>query len=133
MPLIEVKLYDRRVTALILASGIGPAQRELVTTGLERLEVRWHDVDIEPGTRLAGVLGAAPVHANSRHHQAVTSTRVAPGLVAAGTTPDGIVEALEDPSKRWVISVQWHPERAEMGDASAPLFEAFVRACRGDA
>lgn len=36
----------RRVTALILASDIGPAQREQVTTGLERLEVLWHDVDI---------------------------------------------------------------------------------------
>ncbi|MCC6238056.1 MAG: gamma-glutamyl-gamma-aminobutyrate hydrolase family protein [Dehalococcoidia bacterium] len=96
------------------------------------IESGWHDVALAPGTRLGGILGGGPVRANSRHHQAVTAERVAPGLLVAGTTSDGIVEALEDPTKRWVVSVQWHPERTEMGTASAPLFEAFVRACRGD-
>lgn len=37
---------SRRVTALILASDIGPAQRAQVASGLDRLELRWHDVDI---------------------------------------------------------------------------------------
>lgn len=97
------------------------------------IESGWHPVTLEPGTVLATILGGEPIRANSRHHQAVTGDRVAPGLTVAGTTPDGIVEALEDPARRWVVSVQWHPERTEMGDASAPLFEAFVRACRGDA
>lgn len=97
------------------------------------IESGWHDVALRPGTRLAAILGEDPIRANSRHHQAVTGERVAPGLEVAGTTADGIVEALEDPAKRWVVSVQWHPERKEMGDASAPLFEAFVRACRGEA
>ena len=91
----------------------------------------WHDVAITPGTVLAGVLGEGPLRVNSRHHQAVTPEGVAPGLTAAATTEDGIVEALEDPSRRWAMSVQWHPERAEMGDAYRALFEAFVEACRG--
>lgn len=92
----------------------------------------WHDVTLAPGTILAGVLGEGPLRVNSRHHQAVTTERVAPGLTVVATTEDGVVEALQDPSKRWAVSVQWHPERAEMGDESQPLFEAFVEACRRD-
>lgn len=90
----------------------------------------WHDVAITPGTILAGVLGDGPVHVNSRHHQAVTADRVGKGLVVAGTTEDGVVEALENPANRWAVSVQWHPERAEMGDEPKALFEAFVAAAR---
>jgi gamma-glutamyl-gamma-aminobutyrate hydrolase PuuD len=89
----------------------------------------WHEVTLAPGTILAGVLGEEPLRVNSRHHQAVTRERVAPGLTVVATTEDGVVEALEDPSKRWAVSVQWHPERAEMGDAPRALFEAFIRAC----
>lgn len=91
----------------------------------------WHEVAITPGTILAGILGDAPLRVNSRHHQAVTPDRLAPGLTVAATTDDGIIEALEDPSKRWAVSVQWHPERAEMdGEPARALFEAFVEACR---
>lgn len=96
-----------------------------------RIASGWHEVEVAPGTILAGILGDAPLRVNSRHHQAVTPDRLAPGLTVAATTEDGIIEALEDPSKRWALSVQWHPERSEMdGEASRALFEAFVEACR---
>lgn len=88
----------------------------------------WHDVELAPGMLLASVLGARPLRVNSRHHQAVTAERVAPGLVVAATAPDGIVEALVDPAQPWALSVQWHPERAELAEASRPLFDAFVAA-----
>lgn len=91
----------------------------------------WHELSAAPGTILAGILGEAPLRVNSRHHQAVTTERVAPGLTVVATTDDGVVEALEAPSKRWAVSVQWHPERAEMdGEPSRALFAAFVEACR---
>jgi len=90
----------------------------------------WHDVEVAPETRLAAVLGETSVHVNSRHHQAVTPERVAPGLEVAATAPDGIVEALEDPSKRWAVSVQWHPERTEVADRFTGLWADFVRAAR---
>jgi gamma-glutamyl-gamma-aminobutyrate hydrolase PuuD len=99
-----------------------PADREVIASG-------WHEVDVRPGTRLAAALGAGAtrVRVNSRHHQAVTPDTLAPGLTIAATTDDGIIEALEDASQRWAVSVQWHPERAEL--AQDALFEAFVRAC----
>lgn len=99
----------------------------------------WHEVAITPGSRVARLYGAAtdPAHGSadalgvkiaSGHHQAVA--QVAPGLVVTAVAEDGTVEALEDP-KRWVVSVQWHPEVLELSETQrqAP-FRAFVEACR---
>ncbi|MEZ4501814.1 MAG: gamma-glutamyl-gamma-aminobutyrate hydrolase family protein [Dehalococcoidia bacterium] len=94
----------------------------------ETIESGWHDVDLAPGSRLARLLGRDRVRTNSRHHQAVTLDRVAPGLTVTGTTGD-VVEALEDTSKTWVQSVQWHPERPENAAPFKALFEDFAAAC----
>ena len=95
----------------------------------DTIESGWHEVELRPGTLLARAVEGPRVRTNSRHHQAVTPERVAPGLEVAATTADGVVEALVDPSRRWAVSVQWHPERAEMGGAFDGLFRAFVEAC----
>ncbi len=95
----------------------------------DAIDSGWHDVALRSGSRLVAAFGRETLHVNSRHHQAVTADRVAPALVVAATAPDGVVEALEHPDHRWALSVQWHPERDEMAEASRPLFEAFVAAC----
>ncbi|MCC6343474.1 MAG: gamma-glutamyl-gamma-aminobutyrate hydrolase family protein [Bryobacterales bacterium] len=85
-----------------------------------------HTVTPEPDTVLAGITGTAPYTVNSRHHQAVR--RVGTDLVIAARAPDGIVEALEIPGRRFVVGVQWHPEeRVPSHVADARLFEAFAR------
>jgi len=89
----------------------------------------WHEVAITSGTLLHTVLGARSVRTNSRHHQAVTLGRVAPGLQVAGVAGE-VVEALVAPGQRWAVSVQWHPERDELQPGGQLLFEALVRACR---
>lgn len=89
----------------------------------------WHEVALAADSLLASVFGARSLRVNSRHHQAVTLDRVAPGLRVAATTEDGVVEALEQPERRWALSVQWHPERDEIATAQRPLFAAFVEAC----
>lgn len=95
-------------------------------------ESRWHDVTVVGRTRLARIYGAGvTMRVNSRHHQGVTSDRLAPGLAVAARSADGFVEAVESEAHRWVVGVQWHPERPEMHPASDTLFEAFVAACRG--
>jgi len=46
-------------------------------------------------------------------------------------TIDGFVEAFEDPSQRWLVAVQWHPERSadpDMSAAGARIFGAFADA-----
>jgi gamma-glutamyl-gamma-aminobutyrate hydrolase PuuD len=87
---------------------------------------RWHTIQAEPGSRLADLLGTAPLEANSRHHQAVAPDGVAGGLVVTARAPDGIIEGLELPGRRWVLAVQWHPERDEVAERFRSLFAAFV-------
>lgn len=90
-----------------------------------------HDVRLVEGTRCAASYGFRPgIPVTSGHHQAVD--RVAPGLRAAATAADGLVEALEstDP-EAWAVGVQWHPE-TESTDAHLrlPLFLALAEAAR---
>jgi putative glutamine amidotransferase len=80
-----------------------------------------HDVTLEPGTRLAGLLGdRAPV--KSHHHQGIG--RLGEGLKVAAYAEDGTVEAVEDTSHRFAFGVLWHPEAGE----DLRLFEEFVGA-----
>jgi putative glutamine amidotransferase len=89
---------------------------------------RWHDVRIEPRSRLASHVGSGVQRVNSRHHQAVLPQTLAPRLRAVAVSPDGLVEASESEDGAWTVSVQWHPERIEMWARSRALFEAFVHA-----
>ena len=87
-----------------------------------------HPVTLNPQSLLANILGAPEVEVNSLHHQAVD--HIAPGMKAVAWGPDGLVEALEMPNKRFVLSVQWHPENLVDDDpAMLELFRAFVAAC----
>ena len=93
----------------------------------EGIPSRWHDVTISEGTRLHGALGIAATHVNSRHHQAVTPDRLGPRLKVVARAPDGLVEGVESTAHRWVVGVQWHPEREEMAESMTPLFRELVR------
>jgi putative glutamine amidotransferase len=87
-----------------------------------------HTVTISEGSALAQIFGASEVQVNSRHHQAIQD--VAPSLRIVGrSSDDGLVEALEHPAKRFLISVQWHPEdQIARCEKQRALFEAFARA-----
>ena len=87
-----------------------------------------HPVTLCQSTRLAALLGGKTQQVTTRHHQAVD--RVGKGLVVAARAEDGLVEALEWAlAGRFVVGVQWHPERNADSPASQALFEAFVAAC----
>jgi putative glutamine amidotransferase len=80
------------------------------------------DVDVVPGTLLGRAVGdKGSVHCH--HHQSV---REHPGFVASAHAADGVLEAMEDPSRPFWLAVQWHPERIE----DAGLFRALVEAAR---
>ena len=96
-----------------------------------------HFVKITPGTQLSRAILVAedestPLLAvNSSHHQAVG--RPASDLIVAATsTQDGVIEALEGPATgQFVVAVQWHPERSyDYSAASRELFATFVGAAR---
>ena len=56
----------------------------------------------------------------------VTSDRLASDLRATAHVGE-LVEALESSAYRWVVAVQWHPERtSQVGAAATRIFDAFV-------
>ena len=102
-----------------------------------------HGLRLVPGTRLHAIVASdgeavpivPPLTVNSYHHQAVRTTDLAPGLRAAGFSADGdgreLVEALEAMDGRWVVGVQFHPERTDSTPREfGRLFEAFVEEAR---
>lgn len=85
-----------------------------------------HDVRLEPGSRIAGLLGPGDLRVNSFHHQAVD--RLGRGLRAVGWAPDGVIEAIEDPGHPFLVGVQWHIESLVDDPRQRGLVEAFVAA-----
>ena len=89
-----------------------------------------HAVVATEGSKLAAACGTGPYSVNARHHQAVAEGSLAPGLVPTALI-DGFIEAFEDPAQRWLVAVQWHPERAadpEMSATGTRIFSAFAAA-----
>ena len=91
----------------------------------------WHDVVVDEPSRLSDIFGQGrTLRVNSRHHQGVTKERLPPSLEATARSRDGFVEAVESTAHRWVIGIQWHPERPEMHPDSLALFRTFAEASR---
>jgi putative glutamine amidotransferase len=65
---------------------------------------------------------------NSRHHQAPKV--LGEGLAVSATAPDGVIEAIEDPSRRFCLGVQWHPENFYRTGEFRPIFEGLVEAAK---
>ena len=88
-----------------------------------------HAVTVLADTPLAALLGEGEIAVTSRHHQAIKE--LADPLRAMATSPDGLVEAVWMPGKRFVWGVQWHPESIfSTSPESQKLFAAFVEQCR---
>lgn len=91
-----------------------------------------HVIRIEPSSRLAEALGGrTEIHANSGHHQAVD--RLGRGLVVSARSGDGVVEAVEDPSRPFFIAVQYHPEDLSDQPEHLAIFQSLVAAARARA
>jgi gamma-glutamyl-gamma-aminobutyrate hydrolase PuuD len=79
-----------------------------------------HPVRVDPSSRIESVRGVVKSH----HHQGLG--RLGEGLREVAWAEDGIVEAVEDPGKPFVVGVLWHPEAGE----DLQLFEQLVEAAR---
>ena len=68
-----------------------------------------HDVRLAPGSLAAQAAGADRIAVKSHHHQG--TDEIGEHLVVTGwAEPDGVVEAIEQPEKRFALGVLWHPE-----------------------
>jgi putative glutamine amidotransferase len=81
-----------------------------------------HDVRLEPGSRVHGILGDQ-VSVPSYHHQGIASGG---SLTVTGWAGDETPEAVEHPDKAFAMGVLWHPEAGD----DLRLFSALVAAAR---
>ena len=88
-----------------------------------------HMVRVAEDSLIARLAARSEFEVNSYHHQAVQS----PGrnLRAVAFAPDGVIEAVEDTTGRFIVGVQWHPERGWKDDPfSKALFSSFIEHAR---
>lgn len=83
-----------------------------------------HTVKINENSKLFQIIGNTEIKVNSRHNYHIES-KEAFNVVA--TAPDGIIEAIEYPNKRFAIGLQWHPESLiEFDDNANKIFKIFI-------
>jgi gamma-glutamyl-gamma-aminobutyrate hydrolase PuuD len=87
-----------------------------------------HAVHLVRGSRLHDLIGKLDTPVNSYHHQACD--RLGRGLSAMAHSPDALVEGIESASHRFMIGVQWHPERMPDDARQGNLFRALVSEAR---
>ena len=100
-----------------------------------------HALAIREDSLVARAIGSAPatgLSVNSFHHQAVRPENVGEGLYASAWSADGVIEALEPApdsawarSGRFLLGVQWHPERMQDQTPQRRLFRSFIEAAAG--
>lgn len=85
-----------------------------------------HTITPLQDTLLASLVSRSPgCGVASHHHQAVRS----PGrLRVVARAHDGIIEAIDDPSRPFYLGVQWHPERTTSEALGVEVFRRLIAA-----
>lgn len=86
-----------------------------------------HDVEVDVGSLLSGVVGTS-LYASCYHHQCLAT--LGEGLEVTARAEDGVIEAVELPGAAgWFLGIQWHPEDTWAEDpGQLALFRALVHA-----
>jgi putative glutamine amidotransferase len=83
---------------------------------------------IEQGSHLARAIGAATARVNSMHKQAID--RLGADLIVTARERNGVVQAIEDASRRFYLGVQFHPEFLIYRARFRRIFQRFIEAAR---
>ena len=86
-----------------------------------------HEIILDKNSKLYSIIGQEKFKVNSRHTLHIGETREF--KITAHAT-DNIPEAIEYPNKKFVIGLQWHPEKMiETDEISKKIFNAFINSC----
>lgn len=86
-----------------------------------------HSVTINKNSKLYNIFKSDNIKVNSRHKSVIKNTK----LKIVGISNDGYIEAVEDPSKKFFVGVQWHPESMLSYDKTQNnLFKTFIYNCK---
>jgi gamma-glutamyl-gamma-aminobutyrate hydrolase PuuD len=91
-----------------------------------------HPITLAPGTPLARWYGERTLAVNSYHHQGIR--QLARRFRPMAQADDGLIEAYYDPRARFVVGLQFHPERMlEEHPGNLRVWKAFAAAVRARA
>ena len=87
-----------------------------------------HAIHIIEGSLLSQIIEENKIMVNSRHHYHVDRVT---SLKISAYSEDGLIEAIEDTNRTFVLGVQWHPESMIKYDENAQkLLASFIQACQ---
>lgn len=88
-----------------------------------------HSVSITENTLLSRIIGRRELSVNTFHREAVVE--LSGRVIASAYAQDGVVEAIEVPTRRFALGVQWHQELFVTRDHPGnEIFSAFVQAAK---
>lgn len=87
-----------------------------------------HKIEVVSNTLLLDILKAKSLYVNSRHSYHINDVK---NFIVSAYSPDGLIEAIEYPNKKFVLGLQWHPESMLNYDRHAnKIFERFIKMCQ---
>lgn len=87
-----------------------------------------HKLKIEKDTLLYKILNKEEIQINSRHNYHLMQSG---NLKISAYSEDGLIEAVEDSDKKFVLGVQWHPESMlEFDEYANKIFDSFISSCK---
>ena len=87
-----------------------------------------HEVHIYKDSMLGNIIGQNIIKVNSVHNYHITKTNE---FIVSGISEDGFIEAIEMKNKKFIIGVQWHPEKIiDQDEPSRKIFESFINICK---
>ena len=89
-----------------------------------------HSVKIKGGKWLKSVFNEGSIIVNSNHHQAVKEDHFPSDFEITARADDNVIEAIEFKGERFVLGVQWHPERIKDIEHTKKIFDYFIEMTR---
>jgi gamma-glutamyl-gamma-aminobutyrate hydrolase PuuD len=97
----------------------------------EHYDTYRHKISVVTGTPLDRWYGKRTLNVNSYHHQGVR--KLARRFTAMAHAEDGLIEAYYDPRERFLVGLQFHPERMLKEYAgNFRVWQAFAAAVHSD-
>ena len=79
-------------------------------------------------SRLRRILGAATCRVNALHDQSIDA--LGDGMVVSAREETGVIQAIENPARRFFVGVQWHPEYMPQSRRQMGLFRELLRSAQ---
>ena len=89
-----------------------------------------HSIIIKGGKWLKSIFNEGSIIVNSNHHQAVNEDHFPSDFEITARAEDDVVEAIEFKGDRFVLGVQWHPERIQNKEHTKKIFDYFIEKTR---